>query len=72
MKIIKVISQHRRDMVVDLKCEHCGQVDRKNDAYDDEYCHAYVIPDLECSNCGKKAPSTYKPAATAYPEGMQI
>jgi transcription elongation factor Elf1 len=71
MKIQKITSQTRRDFSAIYECEHCGET-RTGSGYDDANFHANVIPQMECSICGKKAPANYRPLTTKYPEGVQI
>lgn len=71
MKIQKILLQHRRDFTALYECEHCGHT-HKGAGYDDAYFHNTVIPDMVCSNCGKKAPEDYRPLTTKHPEGMQL
>lgn len=71
MKIQEIISQYRRDFKAKYECEHCGNVEIKN-GYDDEYFHTEVIPDMECTKCGKKAPSTYQPLTPKYPKDKVV
>lgn len=52
MKIVKMLSQHRRDFRALFECENCGeQIERGG--YDDRFYHDNVIPKMECENCGK-------------------
>lgn len=71
MKIKTIIEQHRRDFTADYECEHCGNIERGS-GYDDSNFHTNVIPQMECSACGKMAPDTYRPLATKYPDGYQV
>ena len=71
MKIDAILSQHRRDFTARFICEHCGYT-MVCSGYDDAFFHNKVIPDMKCPECGKKAPETYRPLATKYPEGFQI
>lgn len=71
MKIKKILSQSRRDFHAIYECEHCGY-EEEGYGYDDAHFHQNVIPDMECSACGKKAGDDYRPLATKYPEDMQI
>lgn len=75
MKIIKFISQNRRDFRADYQCEGCGFVEENKSGYDDAYFHNEVIPNMKCPNCGKSGIELgvdYRPFATKYPEGMQV
>lgn len=71
MRIAGGIEQHRRDFVATFECEHCGHRERKS-GYDDAHFHQNVIPDMECSKCGKKAPDTYRALAPKHDEGTQV
>jgi len=71
MKIKQITYQHRRDFEADYECEHCGHICNGR-GYDDANFHENVIPSMPCPECGKKAPDTYRPLATKYPEGYQI
>ena len=71
MKIKQINSQSRRDFYADYECEHCKHV-QQGSGYDDAYFHNEVIPTMVCKKCGKKAPKTYVPQGTKYPEGMQV
>lgn len=72
MKIKKIISQHRRDFVAEMECEHCGHVERNDSGYDDAFYHNSVIPKMECGNCGKTSGDDHRPLQTKYPDGYQI
>lgn len=65
MKIIKIVSQNRRDFTAVYECEHCGNTMTAY-GYDDENFHNNVIPNMECPSCGKKSPMDYTPRATKY------
>lgn len=67
MKIDKILSQNRRDMVVEMICENCGEIEKRN-AYDDDHFHKNVIPSLVCKKCNKKSPEDYRPLSTKYNE----
>lgn len=71
MRIKEIKHQHRRDFTALFECEHCGAT-YETLGYDDEYFHKNVIPRMICQQCGKKAPDSYRPLATKYPEGMQL
>lgn len=66
MKIKEILSQHRRDFTATLECEHCGANERLGNGYDDDNFHRNVIPSIECSACGKKAPENYRPLAPKH------
>ncbi len=71
MKILEIISQHRRDFVAIYQCEHCDATERST-GYDDTHFHQNVIPDMECKTCGKTAPETYRPLAPKYNDGQVV
>lgn len=52
MKLMKIISQHRRDFSGIYKCEGCGN-EEENSGYDDRNFHDNVTPHWKCSKCGK-------------------
>lgn len=77
MKLIKRLSQRRRDFQGVYKCEFCGNTDKDSsmNSYDDEFFHTEVIPSKKCKNCGESTLSKggdITPTATRYPEGMQL
>ena len=77
MKLVKKLSQHRRDFKGEYKCQGCGnvEIDNRLDSYDDAYFHENVIPAMKCDKCGESTKTLgvdYQPAATKYPEGYQI
>jgi len=53
MKIKRIISQHRRDLRLDLICEDCGHEEQNVCGYDDRNFHDNVMPDKKCKGCGK-------------------
>ena len=53
MKLVNKISQHRRDCVIELKCEGCNSVVIDKYAYDDRNYWDNVIPARKCKDCGK-------------------
>ena len=65
MKIKSIKSQHRRDMQLELECEHCGDISVDN-GYDDEHFHQVVIPNMVCIVCGKTASEDYRPLQPKY------
>lgn len=71
MKIIRIISQHRRDFWADYQCEHCNHIQKNKSGYDDAFFHKGVIPEMECPECKKKA-KDYRPLTTKYPEGYKV
>lgn len=75
MKRKKLISQHRRDFVALMECEHCGHQQMDNSGYDDRNYHDNVVPKMKCKKCeesteSKGGQADYTP--TKYPEGFQI
>lgn len=66
MTIKEILSQNRRDLYVDLICEHCGHIDKNVSGYDDDNFHKNVIPDMICGNCGEKASVDYRPFRPKY------
>lgn len=71
MKIKEIKSQTRRDFIAIYVCEHCGN-EKEGSGYDDTNFHQNVIPNMECTECGKKAPENYRALTTKYPDGMVI
>lgn len=53
MKLLKKISQYRRDFDAIYKCEFCGAEETVNDCYDDRNFHDTVSPKWTCKKCGK-------------------
>lgn len=55
MKLIRKISQFRRDFKGEYVCEGCGntEVDNTLDSYDDRTFHDNVTPNRKCKKCGK-------------------
>jgi uncharacterized Zn finger protein len=72
MKIIKILSQSRRDMRVDMQCESCNYIEERVYAYDDNNFHENVIPKIKCKNCGQTSPENYRPLKTKYKEFEQV
>lgn len=72
MKIKEITYQSRRDFKAIYECEHCGHVTKEQWGYDDANFHQNVIPDMECPECGRKAPENYRPLATKYPEWVTV
>lgn len=68
MKILKIISQHRRDFHADMECEHCGHIEKNVSGYDDDNFHRNVIPKMKCKKCEKISPTDYRPLGTKYAE----
>lgn len=71
MKIKEIKNQHRRDFTAVYQCEHCEH-EKEGSGYDDSYFHNNVIPDMECENCGKKAPENYRALAPKYSDNQTI
>lgn len=72
MKIIKIISQSRRDMRANMQCESCNHIEEQVYVYDDANFHENVIPNMKCEKCGEKSPKNYQPLNTRYPEFLQV
>ena len=53
MKIVKIISQYRRDFRADMGCEGCLYLQTNVKGYDDRNFHDNVIPDMKCPRCNK-------------------
>lgn len=53
MKLIKKISQHRRDFEGEYQCENCGEIETYHACYDDRNFHDNVTPRWKCKKCGK-------------------
>lgn len=53
MKLIKKISQSRRDFTGIYKCENCGNIEEHQYCYDDRNFHDNVTPHWKCQKCGK-------------------
>jgi hypothetical protein len=71
MRIVEIISQHRRDFKASYECEHC-QARVTGSGYDDDNFHNNVIPQMACGKCKKTSSLTYRPLTTKYPEGTQL
>lgn len=65
MKIVRIISQHRRDFTAHYACEHCGH-ECTSSGYDDANFHDNVIPNWRCEKCGKTAPDDYRGLRPRY------
>ena len=72
MKIKRITSRHRRDFYADYECEHCGYIEKDIPGYDDRNFHKNVIPNMKCSQCGKKGGEDYRPMATKYPDDAVV
>jgi len=66
MRILRKNWQDRRDFEADMICEHCKHIQKDVGGYDDAYFHKNVIPNMKCSQCGKKASDDYRPMGTKY------
>lgn len=71
MKILKKLTQYRRDFQAIYICEHCGYVEESY-GYDDSNFHENVIPKMKCKVCDKVAGEGYEPQETKYPDGVQV
>ena len=72
MKIKTIVSQNRRDFYADYECEHCGHIDESKSGYDDTYFHQFVIPDMICPKCLRKASGEYRALSTKYPDHLTV
>lgn len=50
MKIKQITSQHRRDFIAIMICEHCKTEELNKYGYDDDNYHKNVIPNMICKN----------------------
>jgi len=71
MRILYIITQHRRDFTAQAVCEHCEH-EQKIHGYDDDNYHRNVVPTIKCDACGKGAPFGARPFGTKYPEGKDV
>ena len=55
MKLIKKISQNRRDFSGTYECEGCKEIERKDRCYDDSYFHNVITPTMKCHKCGESS-----------------
>lgn len=55
MRILKKLSQYRRDFRAIYECGHCGAT-VEDYGYDDANFHHNVIPNMECGKCGRTEP----------------
>jgi len=68
MKLIKKMSQNRRDFTGIFECEGCGYSVTMS-GYDDRYYHDQVTPAKKCPKCGESTHSfgcLVEPVATRY------
>lgn len=77
MKLIKVLSQSRRDFKGRYQCEFCNHIetDKGMDSYDDDYYHQNVIPNTKCKKCNKSTLSekgTVAEYKTKYPANLVV
>ena len=72
MRILKILTQHRRDFTSTMICEHCLHTQSHKGGYDDANYHAVVVPTIVCKKCGEVASADYRPLTTKYPEGHQV
>jgi predicted RNA-binding Zn-ribbon protein involved in translation (DUF1610 family) len=74
MKLINILSQHRRDFTGVYECENCGAIEKIN-GYDDRRFHDKVAPNSKCAQCGKSTidiGASVQQVKTKYPEGVQV
>jgi len=73
MKIKKILSQSRRDLIVIYECDHddCNYTE-KGSGYDDSNFHQNVVPDMECKKCGRKAKPETRKMAPLYSDHVII
>lgn len=57
MKLLKIISQNRRDCRANIQCEFCNNVENDRSAYDDRNFWANVLPQRKCEKCKKSTKS---------------
>jgi formylmethanofuran dehydrogenase subunit E len=74
MRILKILTQHRRDFTATLICEHdgCGHQQELTGGYDDANYHENVIPIIKCDKCGEVATDDYQPNTSKYDAGTII
>jgi hypothetical protein len=60
MKLIRILSQNRRDFVGEYQCENCNVI-AKISGYDDRHFHNYVMPQRQCAQCYKSTRDLGKP-----------
>lgn len=69
MKILKIISQSRRDFSADIECEGCENKEVLYGGYDDRNYHDNVLPNRKCKKCGlssKDLGVSSEPTPTKY------
>ena len=69
MKILKIVSQNRRDFRAIMECENCGHQQNDHHGYDDRNYHDNVIPQMVCKKCGKSRNDlgiVHEPTPTKY------
>ncbi len=75
MKLIEKTGQFRRDFDGIYQCEGCGEKEKREGCYDDNYFHQEVTPEWKCEKCGKSTKDLnieIQKVETRYPEGMII
>jgi len=75
MKVIREYNQHRRDLIIDMKCESCGKEENHRYAYDDRNFWDNVVPNFKCPTCDKSSNDlniNHEKIETKYPEYLQI
>ena len=75
MKLIRKISQSRRDFKGLYKCEDCGHEIEYGSCYDDRNFHDNVIPARKCPKCNKSTKDLGFPVEfvqTEYPSGVVV
>lgn len=75
MRIIKMLSQNRRDFSAQIQCESCGNIETLTTGYDDSYYHNHVLPNIKCGKCKKSTISAnlkVEPQETKYPDGLVV
>jgi len=72
MIILRILSQNRRDLRVDFICEHCLTVEKNKSAYDDDFFHEKIVPDMKCKRCHNKAHENYRALRTRYHKNQTV
>ena len=65
MHIKEITSQHRRDFTAIYICEHCSH-EQQGYGYDDTNFHQHVIPAMQCEECQRVAPPSYRGLAPKH------
>lgn len=55
MKILKIISQYRKDFSAIMICEYCNHEEEIINGYDVAFYYENIIPEMKCNFCGKIA-----------------